>query len=218
MNPLIRMTAALTFAGLSMGAFAQSKNFEGMNVTSSVGYQTATGKITDMSVANVTVSDTSLAGATINLGLEYIIAMNDQYTLGLGLEANVLPSNSGRHESYFNGTKIANNGGELKVASSYGVFISPGIAVSSETLVYAKLGYMQLTTSGTYDDSRSRPNDSSNGYSVGLGLKQLLGKNTFLFGEFNYITLQSKDGASDAATYKTGGSVMNGAVGIGYKF
>jgi opacity protein-like surface antigen len=218
MNPLIRMTAALTFAGLSMGAFAQAKNFEGMNATGSVGYQTATGKISDMSVANVTVSDTSLAGATVNLGLEYIISMNDQYTLGLGVEANVLPSNSGRHESYLNGTKIANNGGELKVASSYGLFVSPGMAVSSETLIYAKLGYVQLTTSGTYDNGTNRPNNSSNGYSLGLGLKQLLGKNTFLFGEFNYITLQTKDGASGGATYKTSGSATNGVVGIGYKF
>lgn len=218
MNPLFSMTAALTFAGLSMGAFAQAKNFEGMNVTSSVGYQSLTGKVSDMSVANVTVSDTSLAGVTVNLGLEYVVAMNDRYTLGLGVEANVLPSSSGRHESYLNGTKIANNGGELKVASSYGVFISPGMAVSSETLVYAKLGYLQLTNSGTYDDGTNRPNETNTGYNVGLGLKQLLGKNTFIFGELNYITMQSKDGTSRGATYKTSGSATNGAVGIGYKF
>ena len=218
MNPLIRMTAALTFAGLSMGAFAQAKNFEGMNVTGSIGYQSATAKITDISLAGLTVDDSKPAGITLNLGLEYIAAINDQYTLGLGVETNPLASNSARFETYFNGTKIPNNGGTTTVSSSYGLFVSPGMAVNKETLVYGKLGYVQVTTKGTNDGATNPPSETTNGYGLGLGLKQLMGKNTFLFGELNYLILQSKSGSGGGITYKTGGSAMSGAVGIGYKF
>lgn len=218
MNPLFRITAALTFAGLSMGAFAQAKNFEGMNVTGSIGYQSATAKITDLSLAGFTIDDSKPAGMTLNLGLEYIAAINDQYTLGLGVETNPLASNSARFELNRNGTRIPNNGGTSTLSSSYSLFVSPGMAISNETLVYGKLGYVQISTKGTNDDGSNFPSDASNGYSLGLGLKQLLGKNTFLFGEFNYITIMSKDQAQPGVTYKTSASAVNGAVGIGYKF
>jgi len=218
MNPLIRMTAALTFAGLSMGAFAQAKNFEGMNVTGSVGYQSTTVKFTDISLALLTVGDASPAGATVNLGLEYIAAINDQYTLGLGVEMNPLASNAGRFESSFNGTKITNGGGTSTISSSYALFVSPGMAINKETLVYGKLGYVQLSSKGTNDDGTAIPSGTDSAYSLGLGLKQLMGKNTFLFGEFNYLIVQSKSGSGGGITYKTSGSGMNGAVGIGYKF
>ena len=215
MNPLIRMTAALTFAGLSMGAFAQAKNFEGMNATASIGYQSATTKLTDVNVVGLTVSDGSPAGAAVNLGLEYIASINDQYTLGLGVDTNLLASNSGGIDATINGVLLQS--GKTKVSNSYSLFVSPGIAVSNETLIYSKLGYVQMTTKTDLDQG-DLPSSTLTGYSLGLGFKQLMGKNTFLFGEFNYITLQSLDGASGGNTYKTGGSAMNGAVGIGYKF
>ena len=216
MNPIIRIATAMTFAGLSMGAFAQAKNFEGMNVTGSVGYQSATTKLTDVNVVGLTVSDGNPAGAAVNLGLEYIASINDQYTLGLGVDTNLLASNSGELNVTVNGVKVQS--GKTKVSNSYSLFVSPGIAVNNETLIYSKLGYVQMTTKTDFDDGGNLPSSALTGYSLGLGFKQLMGKNTFLFGEFNYITLQSKDGASDGNTYKTGGSAMNGAVGIGYKF
>jgi len=217
MNPLIRMTAALTFAGLSMGAFAQAKNFEGMNATASVGYQSATIKFSDLSIVGLTADDPKPAGMTLNLGLEYIAAINDQYTLGLGVETNPLASNAARFETYFNGTKTA-NGGTSTISSSYALFVSPGMAINKETLVYGKLGYVQLSTKGTNDDGTAIPSGTDSAYSLGLGLKQLMGKNTFLFGEFNYLIVQSRAGSAVGITWKTDGSVMNGAVGIGYKF
>ena len=122
--------AAAVLASLSTGAMAQAKNFEGLNVTGSLGYQTTTVQTTDFSIANVTSSDAQPAGMTASIGAEYITALNSNYTLGFGIESNFLPSQTSRHETYINGVLAANTGGAAKLNSMTTAYIAPGIATS----------------------------------------------------------------------------------------
>lgn len=222
MNPLFRMTATLMFASLSMGVFAQVKNFEGLNASGFIGYQSATAKVTDLlpggrTISGIAVSDATISGATLNIGLEYIVPIDDKYTIGVGINANALPTTSGRHVITLNGTNIGDF--DNKNTSQYSIFISPGMVLSSETLLYTKLGYVQLANEllevGASDTSKIL----NTAYSFGLGMKQLFNKNTFFFAEINYIALIAKDQIeTDGSKYKTSGSSINGGVGIGYKF
>lgn len=211
------IASALLMASMSAGAFAQAKNFEGLNVSGSLGYQTATVQTTDLSQAGLSISDGTPNGATLNLGAEYVMAIGNASTLGWGLETNVLPSRDTRVDPYNNGVLVANGGGEVKTKSSYAIFVAPGIAIRDDVLLYAKLSYVQFNTSSSNDDG-SGSTDTGRAYGLGAGFKKLLGKNMFVFGEGNVYSFIPKDGASSNLTYTTKGTATNVSVGIGYKF
>jgi opacity protein-like surface antigen len=205
-------------ACLSGGAFAQAKNFEGLNVTGSLGYQSGRASSSDFSNPAITTTEASPSGTALNLGVEYITALSQSSTLGFGLDTNVLPSTGSRSDLSFNGSVV--DGSVIKLKSTYAISVMPGYVVSDEVLLYGKFSYAQVSSSSDNNDGTST-SDTGTGYGVGLGFKKLINKNMFVFGEGNMVSGVAKDGRStdgSGVTYKTKGSFTNIAVGVGYRF
>ena len=96
----------------------------------------------------------------------------------------------------------------------------PGYALNADTQIYAKLGYTWITTSCSNGNGSACSDSNETGYNTGLGLKKLIDKNIFVFGEANYITINSKtyNYNDNSGSYKTSGNAYNLLVGAGYKF
>ena len=211
--------AAALLASLSGGAFAQAKNFEGLNVTGSLGYQSGKASATDFNVTTITTSEASPSGMALTFGVEYITALSKTATLGFAVDTNVLTSNGSTMNGYVSGGLEPTSATEFKFKSSYAISVMPGYALSDDLLVYGKLSYVQISASLTDVDGAST-SDTVTAYGVGLGFKKLMTKNVFIFGEGNIVSGVAKDGisADGSATYKVKGSATNVAFGIGYKF
>jgi opacity protein-like surface antigen len=207
--------AAALLACLSGGAFAQAKNFEGLNVTGSLGYQSGKSSSSDFNDPLITTTEAAPSGTAVNVGVEYITVLSQAATLGFGLDTNVLSSNGSQSDTTSNGSIVNSN--IIKITSSYSISVMPGYAINNDVLVYGKLSYVQIASNSERVGGASK-SDTGTGYGVGLGFKKMMTRNLFVFGEGNVVAGVAKDGSDNGATYKSKGSFTNIAVGVGYRF
>jgi opacity protein-like surface antigen len=212
-----KLLIAAAAVAMSSGAMAQSA-FEGFYGQVGVGYE-------NNSFANKTASPSSISFAapsqsaggfsgTVGLGYNYAVAPN--LVLGLGVDYNPLSVKSGQ-SALANGLTGYNT--TTQASNRYNIFVTPGYQFGADKLGYIKLGYSAeqlkaqnsggLSTSGTANAS---------GYIVGLGYKQLIDKNIYVFGEANYMTYSNIAISSGGSSINTTPSAYQALVGVGYKF
>jgi hypothetical protein len=99
----------------------------------------------------------------------------------------------------------------IKKGDSYNIFVTPAYAIDKDKLAYAKVGF----SSANYEIGGD--NDVYNGYSLGLGYRQMIQGSWYGFAEVNYTSYGNQNVATNAsgtASFK----VTNALVGVGYLF
>ena len=134
---------------------------------------------------------------------------------------NLAKLKAGTSTFYYNGT--ADGSSTVKMDSSYTISLVPGYLIDSSTMLYGKVGYTTAKISNKDNSDGVTDKMSFNGYTYGVGLKKLIDKNLFFFGEANMTKLNEKEwnGKTEQGTplkQKIKGDTTSFLVGIGYKF
>ena len=220
-----KLLIAAAAVAMSSGAMAQSA-FEGFYGQVGVGYENnsfanktfyATGPNGDG--GNALAAPSQSAGGvsgTVGLGYNYSVAPN--LVLGLGVDYNPLTRKSGQNN--LSNTYTPGISSTTQVSNRYNIFVTPGYQFGADKLGYINLGYSaeQLKAELTNSASGSGTGTAS-GYIVGLGYKQLIDKNIYVFGEANYMTYSNtKVSLNETSGVNTTPSAYQALVGVGYKF
>jgi outer membrane immunogenic protein len=236
---LIAVCASASFVSLS--ATAQSA-FEGAYGQIGVGYQTVSPSVSDVRISGaaggITLNNFPLSSSTGTTGdfggtatLGYNFKINDQFLLGIGAEFSPFASsNSNINANYgpdSDGSFYRANT-TFKLENSYNIFLSPGLVVDKDKLLYAKVGFTGANAKG------ANQNINLTGYSLGLGYKQVISGGWYGFGELNYASYGKENiktnynslvnvggtlyNAPTTATAKVGANTFNVLVGVGYRF
>lgn len=231
-----QLLVALAAGFIGTSAMAASA-FEGLYGQLGVGYENNT--ISSMSISNTaTTGHNAFSSASPNqtasgfsgtIGLGYNYSVAPQWLLGLGVDYNPLSLTSSS-TAVCNGCSAQ---GTTKISNRLNVFVMPGYEIDKDKLVYLKAGYSMEQYQSTIPASSNsfvntiNPTSNANGYIVGLGYKQLVDKNIYVFGEGNYmgyskVTQNTTGTNSDGTTQQLSGNGTPSAyqflVGVGYKF
>ena len=232
-----KLLVAAAAVVISSGAMAQSA-FEGFYGQLGVGYE-------NDSFANKSIYVTGASGDGGNalsapsqsagnfsgaIGLGYNYSLAPRLLLGLGVDYNPLSRKS-------NQTLICNGcsaNSTMQASNRFSVFVTPGYEIDKDKLAYFKAGYTQeqvqltIPVQGTNAfTSQVQSNANAGGYVLGLGYKQLVDKNIYVFGEANYNTYSAvtvsasganSGGGTGTGAVKTTPSAYQFLIGAGYKF
>ena len=204
---------AIALATLASPSFAQSV-FEGFYGQVGIGYENSTPSYSGGTLNNSAYSY-SLSGGTTNsfaatATIGYYFPVTGSFLLGIGAEYSPLSGTSSNATVTVPALKYSESQ-SIKKGDSYNLFISPAYAIDKEKLAYAKAGY----SSANYEIGGG--NDTYNGYSLGLGYRQIIQGSWYGFAEVNYFSYGNQNVATNAsgtASFK----VTNALVGVGYKF
>jgi hypothetical protein len=237
----IKLLVAAAATVVASSAMAQSA-FEGFYGQLGIGYENNTFGSNTLNVGAKAGSSDSGTGGQISapsstaggfsgtIGLGYNYSVSPQWLFGLGVDYNPLNLTS-------NSVAACNGCGAqqvtTKVSNRFNVFVTPGYVIDKDKLFYLKAGFSMEqvqynlpagpnTFTNTYN-----PTSNANGYIVGLGYKQLVDKNIYVFGEGNYMgyskvsqsgTGNNATGTSQSIATTTTPSAYQFLVGVGYKF
>lgn len=224
------VVTALLSVGAVASAHAQSK-FEGAYGQLGIGFATVSPGVSNSSLtppagntpssysySTSTNSSNSFTGA---VALGYTFSVTPQFTLGIG--GDYLPINGQSANVTFSNSQLIPSSSTYswKQKQSYDFYIAPGIAITPDSLAYAKLGYSNTQI------SLDSTNQNLSGYLVGLGYKQFITGGLYGFAEANYTSYGNK-AISGSGPWATGGNyninttisanAFNALVGVGYKF
>jgi hypothetical protein len=207
------LIVGIGFISLAVPALAQSV-FEGFYGQVGIGYENSTPSYSGGTLNNSTYSygisggTTNSFAATATIG--YYFPVTGNFLLGIGAEYSPLSGTSSNATVTIPALKYSESQ-SIKKGDSYNLFISPAYAIDKEKLAYAKVGY----SSANYEIGGD--NDVYNGYSLGLGYRQIIQGSWYGFAEVNYFSYGNQNVATNAsgtASFK----VTNALVGVGYKF
>ena len=221
-----KFASLLAVAGVttltSVQVSAQSK-FEGAYGQVGIGYESvspSTSTTVTYGGTNVPTSiglsnSNSFAG-TATLG--YYFPVTKDFLLGIGGEYSPISGQKQNISVSLLGQTIP--AGTYQKKNSYNFFISPALAVGTDGLAYAKVGY----TGASFDTGGDTTNYT--GYSLGLGYRQTISGGLYGFGEVNYASYGNKtysqssvvSGSVLNTSITSSANVTNLLVGIGYKF
>ena len=209
MKKKLLVASLLTLAGT--GAMAQSA-FEGFYAQAGIGYESVTPSFTGGSVDGFGYTGTgnnanSFAGT---IGAGYNFAVTPSFLLGIGAEYSPIAGSKANITTTVAG--IGSETDQYNKKDSYNIFISPSIVIDKDKLAYAKVGY-----TGANVTSGDGENTSLNGYSLGLGYKQIISGGLYGFGEVNYASYANAN-VGGGATGSFSFNSTNVLVGLGYKF
>jgi opacity protein-like surface antigen len=233
----ILLASVLSAAFVSPAVFAQAKNFEGFGIQLSTGYQNNESKYSDgkidgsRTVIDENTRQTGLLGATngnsggmpLNLGIGYTAALNNNFTLGLLVEFNPLSMDSGSSNLTVGGQNVSGARFKSKLENQVSVSLVPGYAFTNETMGYAKVGWINASAKLSPNEGGGNLSVNTNGYILGLGVKQLFTKNIYGFAEANYVGYSATTGTSTATdgtklSFTNTPTSYSFLVGVGYKF
>ena len=111
----------------------------------------------------------------------------------------------------------------------YSIYLKPQYVISKNKLAYIKLAYVAADLAPTNQDEEfvSISDEDMNGFSAGIGYKQLFGKSFYAFAEANYIKFEDEhvtghfiDNIPSSYTVRkeVDADAFNFKVGIGYQF
>jgi hypothetical protein len=217
-----KLLAAALLTASATGVLAQSK-FEGAYGQIGVGYESVAPS-TSTSVnyggvnvpSSISVNNSNSFAGTATLG--YTFAINKDFLLGIGAEYS--PFAGQKQNININVARATVPGGTYNKKNSYNIFLSPGMAIGTDAVAYAKVGF----TGASADTGGDTTNYT--GYSVGLGYKQIISGGLYGFGEVNYASYGNQTSSESAvvsgrvlSTSVTSSlNATNVLVGIGYKF
>ena len=224
--------SAVATVGILGTAQAQSK-FEGYYGQVGIGYEnthpslsygnvnvTGIGPYVGSYPMSSTVGNSNSFSGTVTAG--FFVPVNKDFLLGIGAEYSPIAGNSQNFSA--NSSGLTANG-QYNKENSYNIFLSPAFPIGDDGMIYAKVGYTVASVKSQYSGGNSTT-DRLNGYSVGLGYKQIIQGGFYGFGEINYAKYGDKT-INQVATIDTynlsqdttmSASTYNLLVGIGYKF
>jgi outer membrane immunogenic protein len=223
---------AIALFSATTGAMAQSA-FEGFYGQLGIGMQSVSPTLKNNSITapngtnynlNSSVDNTNSFTGTATLG--YTFSVNQTFLLGIGAEYSPIAGQSGNYNLTNSQLNPSSFPGTYKLKNSYNVFLSPGIALDKESVLYAKLGYTGAAVEST-PSGGSAETTNYTGYSLGLGYKKIISGGLYAFGEGNYFNYGNKSN-TDSGPWGGGGrytssstasfNAFNFLVGIGYRF
>ncbi len=229
---LVMITAGMI--GMSASAVNAQSKFEGFYGQLGVGFTSVTPSLSGVSLAppagnspssysmgSSIDSTSSFAGA---IGLGYTFSVAPKFTLGLGIDYLPFNGQSGNFTITNNSINPSSQSATFKQEQTMNLYIAPGLEISPESMLYAKLGYSASQFSYANGGSQNL-----NGFLVGLGYKQIIQGGFYGFAEANYTSYgQANVGANGPwnsgirGTYTINGNLsantFTGLVGVGYKF
>jgi hypothetical protein len=159
-------------------------------------------------------------------GLSYNFPVNDRFLVGLGFDYYLDDIEMGTEKLTTDSGKIDWNTYELE--DMYSIYLKPQYVISKNKLAYIKLAYVAADLAPTNQDEEfvSISDEDMNGFSAGIGYKQLFGKSFYAYAEANYIKFEDEhvtgnfhDGIAPYAIRKeVDADAFNFKVGIGYQF
>lgn len=207
-------------------ALAQS-HFAGTYLQAGIGY----GVVNQNATQTVTLGSTVVGNASLgnlktvvgSIGLGHYWDVNSDFVLGLGVDFSPGASAS----SSFTVTSpvgLPPSSGSTQFKNGRNFYITPGYLLSSDQLIYAKLGYAQMT--GVASSAALTASDTLSGYSIGLGYKQIFANHFYGFAEWKYVSFQSVSTSASApclgytcVIHSAGQPSGNDAIiGVGYSF
>ena len=176
---------------------------------------------------NTTNSVSTNTGSTpLVLGLGYLFPVQNNFTLGLGIDYSTLTQETGSSAFYYPGGSDDYNY-KFTISNRFSIFAAPGYAIDKDKLAYAKIGYSSQSVQYSQTNCCSSPSNKTqvSGYVLGLGYKQLITGGLYGFVEANYYTY-AKPSLSSTYTDEGGGTVSsnpnvnayNLLLGVGYRF
>jgi opacity protein-like surface antigen len=156
----LTLSVAVACAFALPQVFAQSQGFQGLSA--GVGFNVAQ-STSDLALPGNT---RSLADTDNNFALQvqYNVAMNQSFLLGLGTNIGFGNLNAGQFAR-----------GQAKIKDSYSLYIAPSLAINDSWLAYGKLAYLNAKAENAY----GRSVNFDNGYGYGIGLQVQYNKNWF---------------------------------------
>lgn len=193
------LCAAIASAGLTTQAFAQSKSFEGFSAGLTVNANNAKADVSGTSPQSV--SGTS---STVGVKAIYGWAMGGNFILGA--------------DFFYDGGTIklgtSTSGTDVTGTGLTSLSIDPGVKVSNDTLVYAKLGY--ATVKGSLSGGGASGSDNYDGTVFGVGVRSMIDKNWSFdveAAQYNFTAKRSVSAGGDIKPANT--AVM---FGLNYHF
>ena len=230
----MKSTLLLACSGLLFNCtvFAQSQ-FAGAYGQISTGYENnrvSSAQLTGTpygGTPNTTNSvSTNTGSAPLVLGLGYVFPVQNNFTLGLGIDYSALTQETGSSAFYYSGDSF-NYNYKFTISNRFSIFAAPGYAIDKDKLAYAKIGYSSQSVQYSQTNCCSSPSNKAqvSGYVLGLGYKQLITGGLYGFVEANYYSY-AKPSLSSTYTDDGGGTVSsnpnvnayNLLLGVGYRF
>lgn len=223
MKKNILITVALS--AVASSAMAQSA-FEGFYGQLGIGYENNSPSTSSYSInlansspVGTSVTDSSKGSFSGAIGLGYGLSINKDFLLTVGADYSPLTAKTGN---------VTNVGFSYNysISNRTNIFIAPGYSIDKDKLVYLKAGYSMQSMkvqNFTYELG-SDPSENLNGYVLGLGYKQMIDKNIYVFGEANYYSYSNKaytnnfGALSGTDTFNAKSNAYQLLVGVGYKF
>lgn len=198
--------------------------------SNSLNSNTATVSVPGFS-ASAPASNFSGSGFSGAIGAGYNYSVMPQFLLGIGVEFSPLSVSTSSGPIINNGTSTLTS---FKFSNRLNIYLTPGYEIDKAKLIYLKAGYsmekVQSNTPASSDGFTTATSNSTNarGYILGLGYKQLVDKNIYIFGEGNYISYSQinipnngtaqQGGVAASITQAGTPSAYQFLVGVGYKF
>lgn len=230
----IKLLVAAAATVVASSAMAQSA-FEGFYGQLGVGYENNSLSSRNLNVTarpgapdsgtggNVSAPNSSGGGFSGAIGLGYNISVAPSFLVGIGADYAPTSVTTSTQPSISCSDCTATN--NYKVSNRYNIFIAPGYELDKNKLVYVKGGFSSESVkwqSQAGFSSATTISKNANGYVLGLGYKQLIDKNIYVFGEGNYYSYSSNSLSgtygSQTVTQTQTPSAYQFLVGAGYKF
>lgn len=234
-----RISFALAIATMTLGAHAAQNSFEGAYGQLGIGFQSTLPSISSSNaVANtplgavnapVNVSAGSSNNFTGTVTVGYMGQINQSLLLGIGAEYSPIAGNKTNYSGSVGPVlgKSTPLSAQYNTQDSYNLFISSATPIGKDGLLYGKVGYTGAAIKNTFGSSSTINYD---GYSLGLGYKQIIKGGLYGFAEANYFSYGNQSKSANAPISVAGQSVAaqstltssanacNLLLGVGYKF
>ena len=224
----IKLLVAAAATVVASSAMAQSA-FQGFYAQAGIGYENnksgtptinvapSAGDPTSGTQGTQSTSSVNGGGFSSALGLGYTFSVAPQYLLTFGADYSPTSVTA-------NGRISSDTSQGLQISNRYNIFLAPGYEIDKNKLAYFKAGYSSesVKIKGDIGDFLGTPSTNATGYILGLGYKQLIDKNIYVFGEGNYNKYgkTSYSGTTEGRAYTATvtPSAYQFLVGVGYKF
>ena len=226
---MMKMKSIIAATALVAGSATAQSPCEGVYGPIGVGYEQTkpthdSGQIDVTGVGSFPLSaaHSTSQGFTGVVGVGYMAPISSSFLLGLGVEYAPLAGSTASHTSLMNGTVIGT--GTYQKQSMYNIFLSPATPIGKDGLLYGKIGYSGAAIKFTLDGTSNTYN--FNGYSLGIGYKQIISGGFYGFAEGNYFAYGNQTNTTDfsraglriQSTATENATAYNLLVGLGYKF
>jgi opacity protein-like surface antigen len=221
------LVAALTVGGVAHVS-AQSK-FEGPFVQGAVGYTNVSSTFNETVTVGAQTSSpenfsaNNLSVLTGNIGAGYNFRVAPQWLIGVSVD--YMPTASGSASTNISFAKFPNLGvtGSYQMKNPYNLSVMPGYELSANQLVYGKVAYTGASV--VYSDANiAATSTNMTGYTLGVGYKQALENQFYVFAEGLYTKFQDQTASVSGPAGISNLSLTVGAsgytflVGAGYRF